>query len=275
MPHLSVHIEPIPGDIFRKSSDEKAMQNTTPDLLGKTALITGAARRVGAVIAQTLHAAGMNVVIHYRGSRDAAERLRDALETTRPDSVELLQADLLHTGSLPDLATQAHNRWGRLDVLVNNASSFYPTPVGEITETSWDELVGSNLKAPLFLTQAAAPLLAASQGCVINMVDIHADRPLKNYTVYSIAKAGLVSMTKSMARELGPDVRVNAIAPGAILWPEREEYADMHQEIIERTALKRQGKPGDIARTALFLVRDAGYITGQILAVDGGRTLGN
>ncbi|MEA3410100.1 MAG: pteridine reductase [Pseudomonadota bacterium] len=251
------------------------MQNTTPDLLGKTALITGAARRVGAVIARTLHTAGMNVVIHYRGSRDAAERLRDALETTRPDSVELLQADLLYTGSLPDLATQAHNRWGRLDVLVNNASSFYPTPVGEITETSWDELVGSNLKAPLFLTQAAAPLLAASQGCVINMVDIHADRPLKNYTVYSIAKAGLVSLTKSMARELGPDVRVNAIAPGAILWPEREEYADMHREITERTALKRQGEPGDIARTALFLVRDAGYITGQVLAVDGGRTLGN
>jgi pteridine reductase len=251
------------------------MQNTTPDQPGKTALITGAARRVGAVIARALHTEGMNVVIHYRSSRDDALRLRDTLETARPDSVDLLQADLLDTGSLPDLAAQAHGRWGRLDVLVNNASSFYPTPVGEITEVDWDVLTGPNLKAPLFLTQAAAPYLTSSRGCVINMVDIHADRPLKNYTVYSLAKAGLVSLTKSMARELGPGVRVNGIAPGAILWPEREDYAGAQRDIIERTALKRQGESADIARTALFLIRDSAYITGQIITVDGGRTLSN
>jgi pteridine reductase len=197
------------------------------------------------------------------------------LNRQRPNSVSLAQAELLNTGELGRLLTKARERWGRLDVLINNASSFYPTPVGRITERDWDDLIGTNLKAPLFLAQAAAAHLKAHAGCIINIADIHAERPLKGYLLYSIAKAGLVMLTKSLARELGPEVRVNAIAPGAILWPEIEDYEAMHQEIIERTALKRQGSPDDIARTALFLIRNADYITGQTIAVEGGRTLSN
>jgi pteridine reductase len=245
------------------------------DIEGRTALITGAARRVGAEIARSLHGAGMNVVIHYRGSADEAEALAGELNAQRRDSARTVQADLLKTDSLPGLIEQAAAAWGRLDVLVNNASTFYPTPIGEITEQAWDDLMGSNLKAPVFLAQAAAAQLTEAGGAIINIVDIHATRPLKGYPVYCAAKAGLWMLTMSLARELGPQVRVNGIAPGAILWPEDASNTGAHQEVVQRTALKREGDPRDIARTALFLIRDADYVTGQVLPVDGGRTLSN
>ncbi len=239
------------------------------------ALVTGSARRIGAQTVRTLHEAGLNVIIHYRSSADAAEKLASSLNVLRENSATTLQADLLDIPTLPALIEAAIDCWGRLDVIVNNASAFYPTDIGEITEKDWDILVGSNLKAPLFLCQAAAEELRRNRGCIVNMVDIHADRPLKHYMVYSIAKAGLVALTRSLARELGPEVRANAVAPGAILWPEAPHHDAQHQQIIERTALKREGEPLDIARTIRFLVLDAPYITGQVIAVDGGRTLSN
>jgi pteridine reductase len=239
----------------------------------KVALITGAAHRIGATVARTLHAEGMNIIIHYRGSREGAQALQKELNGIRPESVVLVQADLLETKKLTSLAKEAHKAWGRLDVLINNASTFYPTPVGKIDEKQWDDLMGSNLKAPLFLSQAVAPHLKASRGCIVNIVDIHADRPLKNYPVYSMAKAGLAMLTKSLAGELGPEVRVNAVAPGAILWPEHDMDEVTKQRIISRTFLKRQGEPTDIAKAIRFLVLDAPYVSGQILAVDGGRSL--
>ncbi len=244
-------------------------------LPGRVALITGAARRVGAVIAQVLHGEGMNIALHYRRSRGAAEALCQRLNTERENSAIALDCDLHDTDRLPTLVAQAKAHWGRLDVLVNNASSFYPTPVGTITPAHWDDLLGSNLKAPLFLSQAAAPALREQGGCIVNITDIHAQRPLKSYPVYSIAKAGLVMLTRSLARELGPEIRVNAVAPGAILWPEEEVEEIVKQRIIARTALKRQGHPVDVARAVLFLVRDADYISGEIIAVDGGRLLGD
>lgn len=240
----------------------------------KVALITGAAHRIGATTARTLHAQGMRLVLHYRGSREAAHALQDELNAQRPDTVTLLQADLLAAAGLPKLVKDAAAQWQRLDVLINNASTFYPTPVGTVTEEQWQDLVGTNLKAPFFLAQSAAPHLRKHNGCIINIVDIHADRPLREYPVYSIAKAGLVMLTKSLASELGPEVRVNAVAPGAILWPEKEELDEVaKQRIISRTFLKRQGHPEDIARAVLFLIRDAGYMSGQVLTVDGGRSL--
>jgi len=248
------------------------MTDSIESTAGKTALITGAARRIGAVIAEALHGAGMNVVLHYRGSSAEARKLASRFNQLRPASAMTVQADLLQIDRLPDLIRRAASEWGSLDVLINNASTFYPTPLGEITEQAWDELIGTNLKAPLFLAQAAARDLAIQSGCIVNIVDIHAERPLKGYTVYSIAKAGLVMLTRSLAREMAPAVRVNAVAPGAILWPEAE---GVQAQILERVALKRQGSPQDIARTVVFLVRDAGYITGQVITVDGGRTLSN
>lgn len=253
--------------------EERRVRESTPSVQGKTVLITGAARRIGAQIARSLHGAGMNLVLHYRRSRDDAEALRAELERLRPSSVELLQADLSSVAELPGLIEAARAVWDRLDALVNNASSFYPTPVGGITEAHWDDLFSSNLKAPLFLSQAAAPHLTETGGAIVNIVDIHAMRPLKGYPVYCAAKAGLWMLTQSLARELGPRVRVNGVAPGAILWPEDAANASAHEDIIERTALKREGSPEDIASTVLFLIRDARYITGQILPVDGGRTL--
>ena len=241
-------------------------------LTNKVVLITGAAHRIGATTARMLHAEGMNILLHYRHSRDAAETLQTELNDIRPDSVKLLQADLHDTQSLPGLIEEAVNAWGRLDVLINNASSFYPTPIGSVTEAQWDDLIGSNLKAPLFLSQAAAPYLRQHQGCIVSIVDIHAERPLKEFPVYSMAKAGLVMLTKSLACELGPEVRVNAVAPGAILWPENLGEAEK-EKIISRTFLKRQGAPDDIARAILYLVRDAGYVSGQVITVDGGRSL--
>jgi pteridine reductase len=185
----------------------------------------------------------------------------------------LLQADLHDTAALPSLISAVVEFRQRLDLLVNNASSFYPTPLGEADEAAWDDLIGSNLKAPFFLSQAAAPLLKTAGGCIINLVDIHAQRPLKAHPIYSVAKAGNAMLVKSLARELGPDIRVNGVAPGAILWPEQGLEEAARREILDRTALKRPGSPQDIAQTLLFLVRDAPYITGQIIAVDGGRTL--
>ena len=251
------------------------MSDTSHTPRAKTALITGAARRIGATLVRALHAVGMNIILHYRGSAKDAEQLYDELNGQRADSIMLVRADLMNAEELGPLVSQARNAWGQLDVLINNASTFYPTYVGEITDQDWEDLLGINLKVPLFLSQAVAPMLRQSHGSIINIVDIHADRPLKNYTVYCIAKAGLVMLTKSLARELAPGVRVNGIAPGAILWPEVEDYGSVHTEIIERTALKREGHPEDIANAALFLIRNAAYITGQIISVDGGRTLSN
>jgi pteridine reductase len=241
-------------------------------LSNKIVLITGAAHRIGATTARMLHAEGMNILLHYRNSREAAETLQAKLNAIRSDSVHLIQADLHDTANLPALVEQAISIWGRLDVLINNASSFYATPIGSVTETQWDDLIGSNLKAPFFLSQAAAPFLREQQGCIVSIVDIHAERPLKEFPVYSMAKAGLVMLTKSLACELGPEIRVNAIAPGAILWPENLGENEK-EKIISRTFLKRQGAPEDIASAILYLIRDAGYMSGQILTLDGGRSL--
>lgn len=241
----------------------------------KVVMITGAARRVGAEMVIHLHQAGMSIVLHYRSSSKDATALADSLNAQRVDSVKLLKGDLKNYQNIPNLITQGISLFGHIDALINNASSFYPTDLKDITEEIWEDLVGVNLKAPLYLTQALATELKKNKGCIINIVDIHGDRPLKDYSVYSIAKAGLIMFTKSMARELAPEIRVNGIAPGAIMWPEEQHYEGMHQQIIERTALKREGSPQDIADTALFLIEHANYITGQIIAVDGGRTLSN
>ena len=235
-------------------------------------LITGAARRIGAEIARTLHRAGINVLLHYRGSREAAATLAAELNADRSDSARLLQADLLDEGATTDLGTRAVAEYGHLNYLVNNASTFYATALGTITGEHWHDLMGSNLKAPLFLTQACAPALRETRGAVVNIVDIHALRPLKGYPLYSAAKAGLWALTQAFARELGPEVRVNGVAPGAILLPEDLANVGSHEAMVERTALKRQGHPSDIARTVLFLLRDAPYITGQVVPVDGGRS---
>lgn len=249
------------------------MTQSPKPLNGKIAFITGAAHRIGARIARNLHAEGMDLALHFRHSAAAAESLKDELEASRPDSVLLLQADLHRIDRLPNLIAEIERWRNRLDLLVNNASSFYPTPLEHATEDQWDDLVSVNLKAPFFLARHAAPLLQASAGSIVNLVDIHAERPLKNHPIYSIAKAGNAMMVKALARELGPEIRVTGVAPGAILWPETDMSDDEKQEILARTALKRPGSPDDIARAVLFLVRDAEYITGQILAVDGGRTI--
>jgi pteridine reductase len=201
--------------------------------------------------------------------------LESELNQIRPDSVALVQADLLDISQIPRLISQTIQKFGKLDALINNASSFFATPVGAVTEAGWDDLIGSNLKAPLFLSQEAAPHLKNQLGCIVNIVDIHADRPLKNYVIYSSAKAGLSSLTRSLALELAPDIRVNGVSPGPILWPENDEWKDLsvRQSIISKTLLKRMGEPDDIARTVLFLIADAPYITGQIIAVDGGRSV--
>jgi pteridine reductase len=230
---------------------------------------------VGAAICRELHAYGANLVVHYRSSGQDAQALQEELNRLRPGSVALVQADLLDTGRLPALVKESASRFGRLDALVNNASSFFPTPLGEITETMWDDLIGSNLKAPLFLSQAASPLLRKQRGCIVNIVDIHSEWPLKGYVVYNAAKGGLATLTRSLALELGPDIRVNGVSPGPILWPEEGEWKEeaARQHIIGRTVLKRTGEPEDIARTVSFLITDAPYITGQIINVDGGRSV--
>ena len=239
----------------------------------KVVLITGAARRVGAQLARELHRAGWRVVIHHHRSVAAAHALVDELNAIRSGSAAGLQGDLLHIEELPALAEAACGRWGRLDALVNNASSFHPTPVGAITGQDWDTLVGSNFKAPLFLTQALAPELRARDGCVVNIADIHAERPLAGYALYSASKGALATLTRALAIELAPRVRVNGVAPGPIQWPENELFdAAERARIVEHTLLRREGHPQDIARTVRFLIEDAPYITGQIIAVDGGRS---
>lgn len=236
-------------------------------------MITGGAHRIGAQVARLLHAEGSNLALHYHRSQAAAEAIQQELEAERKGSVQLVQADLCDISRLAVMIAEIEAYHGRLDLLVNNASSFYPTPIEEATDAQWEDLLGSNLKGPFFLAQAAASLLRASRGAVINLVDIHSQRPLKAHPIYSIAKAGNAMMVKTLARELGPEVRVNGISPGAILWPEQGLSDATKDEILSRTALERAGSPEDIARTLLFLARDADYITGQIIAVDGGRTL--
>jgi pteridine reductase len=244
------------------------------NLDGRWVLVTGAAKRIGAVIARTLHSAGANVAIHYHSSADAARELVAGLERERRGSAFAVGADVREVSALERMAHDVVERTGRLDVLVNNASNFYPTPLGTVTEAQWDDLVGSNLKAPLFLTQALLPALRAAHGVVVNIVDVHAQRPLRDHPVYGAAKAGLAMLTRSLAKDLGPDVRVNGVSPGAILWPEDGMSDQLRAGIIKQTALKRAGEPEDIAAAVLFLVRDAPYVTGQIIAVDGGRSVG-
>ena len=243
-------------------------------LTGKVVLVTGAARRLGAAIARRLHAAGADLMLHYRGAEPDAQALQAELNTVRANSVALVQADLLDAAGLGEIVKNTLARFDRIDALVNNASSFLPTPMGKITPAQWDDLIGSNLKAPLFLAQAAAPNLKKTGGSIVNIADIHAERPLKNYVVYSIAKAGLVGLTRTLARELGPEVRVNAVAPGPILWPEDDSFdAVSRQRIISHTLLKRVGEPDDIARAVYYFIAEAPYVTGQVLAVDGGRSV--
>ena len=241
----------------------------------KVVLITGGARRVGAATCRLLHAAGARLMLHYRSSANEARALQAELNGARPDSVALVQADLLNLSLLPSTVNETVNRFGRLDALVNNASSFHPTPIGEITEQAWDDLVGTNLKSPLFLSQAAAPHLKRTHGCIVNIVDIHGDLPMRSYAVYRVAKGGLLALTRALASDLGPDVRVNGVSPGPTLWPEDERWSDdlARQRIIHTTLLKRMGEPEDVARAVRFLIYDSPYITGQVIAVDGGRSI--
>lgn len=247
----------------------------TETLAGKVVLITGGARRVGAAVTRRLHAAGARVCVHYRSSQTEAQALGAELLAKRPDSLVLLQGDLLKPGYAAGLVQDALAACGRIDALVNNASSFYATPLGEITEQAWDDLVGTNLKAPLFLSQAAARELRKQRGAIVNILDIHAEFPMKSYVVYNAAKGGLLALTRSLARELGPEVRVNGVAPGTILWPDEDAWRDelARQRILNQTALKRVGEPDDIAKAVEFLLTGAPYVTGQILAVDGGRSV--
>lgn len=243
------------------------------DIEDKVALVTGGAQRIGAQIARTLHGAGMKIAIHYHASAGAAEQLAGELDARRPGSATTVRGDLDDPGASTALVAAVEARFGRLDALVNNASRFYPTPLDTATAAQWNELMGSNLRAPFFLAQAAAPLLRAAGGCIVNLVDVHAQRPLAGHPIYCMAKAANAMMVMSLARELGPAVRVNGVAPGAILWPERELSEAAKREILDRTALKRTGAMEDVAKAVLFLVRDADYVTGQIIAVDGGRTV--
>jgi len=239
----------------------------------KNVLITGAAKRIGAQCARVLHATGCNLFLHYRSSKQEVLQLYDELNEVRPGSARIIQADLLKMDELLRMVEEIKVVWGSLDVLINNASAFYPQQIGGVTEREWDDLMGSNLKAPFFLSQEFSELLAVNAGCIVNIIDIHAERGLKGYPVYSIAKAGLAAMTKVLAKEFGAKVRVNGVAPGAILWPEDEMTEASKSEILQRVALKRTGEPDDIAKAVKFLVADANYITGQIITVDGGRTL--
>ncbi|HQR50679.1 MAG TPA: pteridine reductase [Methylophilaceae bacterium] len=244
-------------------------------LQDKVILITGGAKRVGASICRMLHAGGAKLMIHYRSSVGEARALQSELNLLRPQSAAIIQGDLHNLPMLAGLIHETIKHFGRLDVLINNASSYYATEIGEIGEHEWDDLIGSNLKAPLFLSQAAAPELRKQQGCIVNITDMHVERPKKGYVVYSVAKAGLATLTRSLAHELGPEVRVNAVAPGPVLWPESNPQFDelYRQRVISQTLLKRVGEPEDIAKAVRFLIKDAPFITGQVIAVDGGRSL--
>lgn len=250
------------------------MNATATPLAGKWALITGAGKRIGATVAGRLHSAGANIVVHYFRSSDSADALAAQLNAARAGSAFTIGADIRQTELLEKFVADIVATTGRLDVLINNASSFFPTELGKVTESDWNDLVNSNLKAPLFLAQAALPHLRAARGTIINMIDIHARRPLRDHHVYGAAKAGLAMLTRSLARDLAPEIRVNGIAPGAILWPDDGMTDKVKQNIVAKIPLGRPGEPDDIATAILFLVQDAPYITGQILAVDGGRSIG-
>lgn len=244
---------------------------------GKVVLVTGGAKRVGAAICRRLHAAGAQIAVHYRRSEQEALALQQELNNLRPNSAALFQADLLDLEALPQLVQKVIKKFGQLDALVNNASSFYATPLAEINEQQWHDLLGTNLRAPLFLAQAALVELQRRRGAIVNIADIHAERPMRGHLLYSVAKAGLVALTRSLAQEMAPLVRVNAISPGVIVWPENTVWADETQrrKIVAHTLFGREGEPEDIARTAYFLLSDAPYITGQVIAVDGGRSVNN
>jgi len=243
--------------------------------INKVVLITGGAKRVGAAICRSLHAHGFNLMVHYKSSLKEARALQAELSLQRQNSVAIIQGDLLNIASLPNLINETISHFGRLDVLINNASTYYSTEIGEIDEAKWQDLMGSNLKAPLFLSQVAAPELRKNHGCIVNITDMHVERPKKGYIVYSVAKAGLVTLTKSLAHELSPEVRVNAVAPGPVQWPENNPQFDevYRQRVINQTLLKRVGEAEDVAKAVKFLVTDAPFITGHVLAVDGGRSL--
>lgn len=247
----------------------------TSELQDKVILITGGAKRVGAAICRLLHANGAQLMIHYRSSTSEARALQAELNLKRANSVAIIQGDLLNLAVLPSMVQETVKHFGKLDVLINNASSYYATEIGEIDDDQWEDLVGSNLKAPLFLSQAAAPELRKQHGCIINITDMHVERPKKGYIVYSVAKAGLVTLTKSLAHELSPEVRVNAVAPGPVMWPEDNPQFDevYRQRVISQTLLKRIGEPDDVAKAVKFLIQDAPFITGLVIAVDGGRSL--
>ena len=246
-----------------------------PNSQQKVVLITGGAKRVGAAICRLLHASGANLMIHYRNSVNEARALQSEFNLQRQNSAAIIQADLLTLPALPGLVQETIRHFGRLDVLINNASSYYPTELGQIDEQQWHDLTGSNLQAPLFLAQAAANELRRRRGCIVNITDMHVERPKKGYIVYSVAKAGLVTLTKSLAHELAPEVRVNAVAPGPVLWPEDNPQFDevYRQRVISQKLLKRIGESDDVARAVRFLIDDAPFITGQVIAVDGGRSL--
>jgi pteridine reductase len=247
----------------------------TTNLQNKVVLITGGAKRVGAAICRELHTHGANLMIHYNTSKHEAKALQAELNLLRPDSVSIIQGDLLNTAIVTSLIEEVIQRFGKLDILINNASLYEPTDVGQINEDNWHALVGSNLKAPMFLSQAAAKVLKKNHGCIINITDMHIEHPKKGYVVYSVAKAGLVTLTKSLATELSPEVRVNAVAPGPVLWPENNPQFDevYRKRVISQTLLKRIGEPTDIAKAVKFLAADAPFITGHVLAVDGGRSI--
>ena len=241
----------------------------------KVILVTGGAKRVGAAICRRLHSSGANIALHFRTSAQSAKKIQDELQAERPNSVQIFQADLLDPQALSNLVLQTINHFGRLDGLVNNASSFFATSLEDINEQSWHDLIGTNLKAPLLLAQAAAAELRRSHGAIVNIIDIHAERPMHGHLLYSVAKSGLAALTRALAQEMAPQVRVNAVSPGVIVWPENSEWDDVERrrKLIAHTLLKRQGEPEDIARTVQFLINDAPYITGQIISVDGGRSI--
>ncbi len=249
--------------------------STAYRLEDKVILITGGAKRVGAAICRMLHAGGAKLMIHYRQSASEARALQAELNLQRPNSVAIIHGDLLNLAVLPTLVEETVRHFGRLDVLINNASSYYATELGEIGDDQWQDLIGSNLKAPLFLSQAAAHELRKTGGCIVNITDMHVERPKKGYIVYSVAKAGLVTLTRSLAHEMAPDVRVNAVAPGPVMWPEDNPQFDevYRKRVISQTLLKRIGEGDDVARAVRFLIQDAPFMTGQVIAVDGGRSL--
>jgi pteridine reductase len=260
-------------NIAKTMPEHKTSVTENSNLDGKVVLITGGAKRIGACLARTLHAAGMNVVIHYRSSHQPARTLQKELNAERENSCLLIQCELTEYNKLKPLVEESARQMGRLDVLINNASAFFPTLVGDTDEQQWNALLETNLKAPFFLIQAAAPYLKKHQGCIVNMIDIYADRPLPDHAVYCASKAGLASLTRSFAQSLAPEIRVNGIAPGAILWPEHQHDEVAQKRLVSRIPMRRLGNPQNIADTALFLINNALYTSGQILTVDGGRTV--